>query len=466
MKKRIIIVLVVLAILVGGYFGLKELQKRNAANAAQTYQTEILTRGNVTSIVGATGTVRSNQSAMLSWQTNGQIDTINVKIGNQVKDDEILASLDKGSLSQSIILSEADLVTAQKNLDTILNSDLSQAQAQQRLANATDALETAQDRRESKQYARASEQTVEEAYANFIIAKDEAKKWEQRYDTVDDRPEDDPVRAAALSEWAAAKQVMARSEANYRYLLTMPDDTEIAIADGNLALAQAEYDEALKEWNRLKDGPDPDDVKAAQARIDSIEAIIDSANLRAPFASTITDILSMEGDQVSPGTVSFRIDDLSHLLVDVEISEIDINEIKVGLPVTITFDAIQAKEYHGTVVEVAQVGTVVANVVNFTATIELEDADESVLPGMTAAVNIVVDEVEDVLLVSNRAVRLKDGNRVVYVLRPGQLMPEAVKITIGATSDYQSEITSGDVKVGDTIVLNPPTEFEFGPGGF
>ena len=89
-----------------------------------------------------------------------------------------------------------------------------------------------------------------------------------------------------------------------------------------------------------------------------------------------------------------------------------------------------------------------------------------VITGMTAAVNIVVDEVEDVLLVSNRAVRLKDGNRVVYVLRPGQLMPEAVKITIGATSDYQSEITSGDVKVGDTIVLNPPTEFEFGPGGF
>lgn len=466
MKKRIVIVLVILAVLVGAYFGLRELQKRNAANAALDFRTEEVVRGNITSIVGATGTVHSNQSALLSWQTNGQIESINVEIGDLVKEDEIVANLEKGSLSQTIILAEADLVTARRNMDTILNSTLAKAQAQQRLANATDALETAEDRRESKDYARASQQTIEEAYANYIIAKDQAKFWEQRYDTVDDRPEDDPVRAAALSEWAAAKQVLARSEANYRYLLTDPDETEIAVADGNLALAQAEYEEALREWERLKDGPDPDDVKVAQVRIDSIEATIDSANLRAPFNSTITDILSKEGDQVNPGTVSFRIDDLSRLLVDVEISEIDINEIHVGLPVTITFDAIQGQEYQGSVVEVARVGTVVANVVNFTATIELENPDEKVLPGMTAAVNIVVDEVEDVLLVSNRAVRLKEGKRVVYVLRPGQVNPEAVEITIGATSDFQSEIIGGDIKVGDVIVLNPPMEFEFGPGGF
>ncbi len=47
----------------------------------------------------------------------------------------------------------------------------------------------------------------------------------------------------------------------------------------------------------------------------------------------------------------------------------------------------------------------------------MTDADEQVKPGMTAAVNIVVSQLEDVLLVPNRAVRFKDGKQVVYILQ-------------------------------------------------
>ncbi|MAT43599.1 MAG: hypothetical protein CL609_14775 [Anaerolineaceae bacterium] len=464
MSKKIIIVIVVIAILVGGFFGLQEIRKNNAAKAAGNFQTETVSRGNLIAIVGGTGIVRSNQSAQLSWQTSGQIGEINVDLDDLVQEDDLLATLEKNSLAQNIILAEADLVSAKNNLDTLLNSNLAKAQAQQALANAKDALETAETRRESKEYDRASEQTIEEAYARYILAKDEADKWEQRYDTVDNRPEDDPVRAAGLSEWAAAKQVLAQAEANYRYLLTEPDEVEIAIADGNLALAQAQYEEAQREWERLKDGPDPDDIIVAESRIASAEAVLEMANLRAPFNGTITNIYSKTGDRVNPGTVSFRIDDLSRLLVDVEITEVDINDIKTGMSADITFDAILDKTYQGKVVEVARVGNVTAGVVNFTVTIELDNPDENVLPGMTAAVNIIVKEVEDVILVPNRAVRLREGERVIYILRPGEIMPQSVQIEIGAMSDFQSEVVGGDIKVGDTIVINPPMEFSMGPG--
>ena len=457
MKKRIIIILVIAALGVGGFFGIRALSQNQAAARASEFQTTTVQRGNLTAIVGATGTVRSNQTAILSWQTTGRINDIPVKIGEKVKADQVLASLAKSSLAQNIILAEADLVSAKRALNTLLNSQLSQAQAQAALANAKDALDKAETKRESKSYQRASDQVIEEAYANYIIAKDEASKWEQRYDTVDNRPEDDPVRAAGLSEWAAAKQVLARAEANYRYLLTEPDAEEIAIADGNLVLAQAQYDDAVREWERLKDGPDPDDVKAAEARIAAIEATIDSSSIRSPIAGTITEMRSKEGDQVTPGSVSFRVDDLSRLLVDVQIPEVDINVIEIGMAARLTFDGISDKDYSGIVTEVASVGNSVAGVVSFNVSIELSNSDQDVRPGMTAAVNLIISEIENVLIVPNRAVRLKDGERVVYILPSGQLVPTAVNVTIGAISDLQSEVVDG-LKVGDVIVLNPPSD--------
>jgi HlyD family secretion protein len=94
-------------------------------------------------------------------------------------------------------------------------------------------------------------------------------------------------------------------------------------------------------------------------------------------------------------------------------------------------------------------------------TVELTDADEQVKPGMTAAVNIVVEEISDTILVPNRAVRLVDGERVVYVLVDGE--PVKKEIRLGSSSDTMSVIMVGDLKEGDLVILNPPAEF--GPGG-
>jgi HlyD family secretion protein len=243
--------------------------------------------------------------------------------------------------------------------------------------------------------------------------------------------------AVAEQEWERLKEGLSPAEA---------------------ALLDARLENAQREYERLKNGPDADDVAALEARIAAAQATLNQASVKAPFPGTITDLQAKPGDQVVPGQAAFRLDDLTRLLVDVRVTEVDINSIKAGQPVVLTFDAILDKEYQGVVTDVGRVGDIAQGVVEFPVTVELTNPDENVRPGMTAAVNIVTDQFEDVLLVPNRAVRLLDGKRVVYIMEDGRLKP--IEITLGASSETMSEVLSGEVKVGDLIVLNPPAVFE------
>jgi HlyD family secretion protein len=315
------------------------------------------------------------------------------------------------------------------------------------------------------------------------------RAWE-KYRPYANRPEDNLARANLLSVYAAARQEYEAAVRNLNGLQGTSGPTDQAIAQANLeqaeaqqaeaqrnwdrlkdgpsqaeiALAEATLADAQREWERLKDGPDPDDVAAAQARVSAAEAALSQVRITAPFDGVITQVTSLFGDQVSPGTPAFRLDDLSRLLVDIQVSEVDINQVQMGQDVLLTFDSILDKEYHGKVTEVASVGQAEEGVVSFIATVELTDADEQVKPGMTAAATITVSELNDILLIPNRAVRTLEGERVVYVLQNGSPVP--VPVTLGRSSDTQSEVLESDLQEGDLIVLNPPTDFsQFGPGG-
>jgi HlyD family secretion protein len=249
--------------------------------------------------------------------------------------------------------------------------------------------------------------------------------------------------------------------AELNYITGRPDENEISQRLSNYEIATAQLQDAQRNLIRLQNGPDALEIARLEAQITAAQATLDLAYVTAPFDGTITQSNPLPGDQVSPGTQAFRLDDLTRLLVDVQMSEIDINSIQIGQIVTMSFDAISAKTYNGKVVEVGQVGTVVQGAVNFNITVELIDGDTDVRPGMTAAVNILVREIKDVLLVPNRAVRIIDGQRVVYVLVDG--LPVQRDVRLGASSDTVSEVVGGDLKEGDPIILNPPTTF--GPMG-
>ena len=456
MKRTVIIILIIVILAAAGFFACQAYQNGQVA-AQSNYQTVTVVRSDLTAIVGATGTERANQSSTLAWQTTGQISKINVKVGDKVTPNQVLASLDEASLIQTIILAQADLVTAKRTLENLKDSAVSQSNAQLALAQAQQAVSDTQHDRDLLNYDRGQNGNVDAAWAGYYIAVDAYNKALDRFNHVENLDVADPSRANAQGALVTAQQNMQAKQAIVNWYSSGPSTNDIAQSDAKLSLAKAKLADAQREWDRLKNGPDPQDIQAAQARVAAIEATLTMPMLDAPFAGTITDVRSMVGDQVSPATISFRIDDFSSLLVDVQITEVDINQVKVSQPVKLTFDAINGKEYNGNVKSVARVGVLNNGTVNFTVTIELKDGDESVRPGMTAAVNIVVDQLSNVLLVENRAVRLSNGQRIVYVLRNAALVK--VPITIGAISDTSSEVIGGDLNEGDLIVLNPPVEF-------
>ena len=391
---------------------------RGQANAGSAYQTQPVERGSLTATVGATGTVRAAQSAVLNWQATGTVESVNAQVGDQVHKDDALASLAKTSLPQNIILAQADLVSAQKAYDDLLNSDTDRANAWITLRDAQDAYDKALNYRKELNGKIDLSRIVYRSFGGRLF----------------------PV---------------------VKYYKGYADPDTIANADADLALKKAQLDDAQRAYDRLKGGPNQDDLAAAQAKIDAAQATLNNARILSPFDGTVTQAGPLPGDQVSAGDLAFRVDDLSNLLVDVQVSEVDINNVAVNQDVTLTLDAIAGQTYHGQVIEVSQAGDVSSGTVNFTVTAQLTDADSQVKPGMTAAVNIVTNQVNDQLLVPNRAVRLVDSNRVVYVLRNGQ--PQQVQITLGPSSDTMSVVEGGDLKEGDLIVLNPPAQF--GPGG-
>ena len=126
--KKWIIAIIVIAVIVGGVFGWSTYSSRKAQEAMlaglQTLEVEI---GTLVATIGATGTVRSNQSATLTWQTSGTVESVSAQIGAQVSADQELARLEQTSLPQNVILAQADLVSAEKALEGLKNSQLQQA---------------------------------------------------------------------------------------------------------------------------------------------------------------------------------------------------------------------------------------------------------------------------------------------------------------------------------------------------
>jgi HlyD family secretion protein len=391
---------------------------RGRGETNSNFQTSPLARGELTASVGATGTVRSAQTAVLAWQTSGTVESVAVEVGDVVRKEQLLAGLAMDSVPQTVIQAQANLVEAKRALDDAMSMTAS-AQAAIDLREAQDAYKKAYNYRLSLN----GEQWIEEVRIRY----------------------------------EGGKQVP-----EIRWYKGLVDKQSIQKADNSLALRKAELDDSERRYERLKDGPDPDDVAAAQANVDAAQAILNTARVLSPISGTITQANPRVGDHVATGSAAFRIDDLSRLLVDVEVSEIDVNSVRVGQPALLTLDAIATTTYHGIVEQVAQAGDVSSGAVIFTVTVRMTDPSTEIKPGMTAAVNIVVKQVNGELLVPNRAVRLIDGERVVYVLRDGR--PESVKIKLGESSDTMSVLAEGQVREGDLIILNPPSAAG-GPGG-
>jgi RND family efflux transporter MFP subunit len=198
--------------------------------------------------------------------------------------------------------------------------------------------------------------------------------------------------------------------------------------------------------------------------------------VRAPFDGTVLTKNADVGEIVAPfGSSStsraavVRIADMTSLMVEADVSERHLDQIKIGLPSEITLDAYPQQRYHGTV------ETIVPTADRAKATvltkIRFSDLDPRVLPEMSAKVAFLSSEHSPTpsaprIMVPDQATVSRDGRRVVFVLRNDH----AVETTIeaGASANGLTEVRNG-VAPGDRVILNPSDDLQDGarvkPGG-
>jgi HlyD family secretion protein len=451
---------IVLAVLVAAFFGIRAYQASQADATLQSLETQTVKRGSLTASVGATGTIKARQQATLSFAINGRVKSINVKTGDAVSADQALAEMDPAYYPQQVISAQIDLVNAQKAMDDLLRSNTSLAQAQVDVNAAQKSYDDFADTysRLSKNYyaddltrAKKELQTAQ-AYLDYLRSHNEGGFKAQF------------LIERAYLDYIKALQVYQEVEGNFESagrlgMTAAQSDIEKAKAD--MDLAKAKLADAQATFDRLKNGVPAGDLAAAKARIDAANSVLRQTRITAPFDGTILAVDVLPGDLVNAGTVAFTVADIRELYVSLPIAEVDYTRVQYGQIATFSLDALQGKTYHGAVTEVGLTAGTNQNAVSYPVKVVLTDADATVLPGMTAAVDIQVTRLDNVILVPNRAVRTSDGSRIVYVIKNSTLTP--ITVTLGSSNDTESEVIRG-LAEGDIIVLNPPTSL-FSLGG-
>lgn len=216
--------------------------------------------------------------------------------------------------------------------------------------------------------------------------------------------------------------------------------------------------------------------KSAQAQVAQYASQVrkDRANLgyaviRSPVSGVVVDRQIDIGQTVAASFQTptlFKIaQDLAKMQIDSSFAEADIGAIKVGQPVRFNVDAFADRAFQGAVRQIRLNPTTQSNVVTYDVVVSVNNPDQILLPGMTAYVNIVVDQRHDVLTVPNAALRFKPSTRnlavakkkkdaanaTVYVLDAGQ--PRAINITLGITDNRNTEVTGGALKAGDNVII-------------
>jgi multidrug resistance efflux pump len=347
--------------------------------------------------VTASGIVVPAQEVQIASAVGENVEALNVAAGDPVATGQVLIRL-AGSQTQvaTITAAKVDLLSAQQALQTLKdNAAQALAAAQLRLANAQKALDDATKKRAYKQYRNGSESSIETAQADLILAKNALKDAQDAYNSVADRSEDDVDRAAALSALGAARNAYEHALANLNYLLALPNTIDVNQAQAVLVAAQAEATAAQTDFDKLKNGPDPDAlalaeerITNAQAQIDAGQANLDSLELKAPLDATVSKVSIHEGEWAMAGQTLIVLSDLAHLRVQTtDLSERDVPRVKVGQPVTILVKALN-QNVTGRVSEIASLSDTLGGDVVYQTTIDLDTQPTGLRPGMSVDVTI------------------------------------------------------------------------------
>lgn len=223
--------------------------------------------------------------------------------------------------------------------------------------------------------------------------------------------------ASARASLAQAQATLQNAELDYRRKADL--GTQRLVAQSDIDLARAALDQARAQ------------VQATQAQIrqqtaatQTTQVNLDRTVIRSPVDGVVL-LRSIEPGQTVAASMTapelFQIaEDLAKMRIELAVDEADIGQVQVGQPVAFTADAFNDRRFQGRVEQVRLSATTTNNVVTYPVVVAVDNADGTLLPGLTVNAEIEVSNREDVLRVANAALRYRpaDAADIAAAARP------------------------------------------------
>ncbi len=335
-------VLLFMAVLAGALYWLLD-QK----NPGQSFRTAKVERGEIRSVVTATGTINPVTTVLVGSQISGTIKELYADFNSPVREGQVIAQIDPAIFEAQVEQGKANLLNAQANL---LN-------AQANLKNAQANLEKAE------------------------IAVMDAKR------TLDRNRE-------LLERKVIAQATFDASQTAY----------ETALAQREIVKAQLESARSQVESNQAQ-------VAQARASLKVSETNLRYTTIRSPVNGIVisrnVDVGQTVAASLQAPTLFTIAKDLTQMQVITNVSEADIGQIAKGQEASFTVDAYPERTFQGKVLEVRNAPQTIQNVVTYDVVIQVDNRDLRLKPGMTANVSIQIEYKGNILKIPNSALRFR-----------------------------------------------------------
>lgn len=341
--------------------------------------------------LSASGTIETTQ-VQISSELGGLVAEVLVQEGDTVKAGAVLVKFDdallqvqhkqaqaalaqaQANFNNAAALSKVEVTSAQQALDDLYeNEAVHRAEVAQKVADARDAVRDA-DQALTNLVVIADQWDIDSAYANMILALDRLENAREDFEKYKNKPETNVTRAALLSIVAQRENEYDDAVRIYNNLISTANDIDINQAQADLTYAQEELKKLQADYDAMADGPEPDALELAQARLEAagtgldiaaaqvdtaranleaVEVKLDKLVITAPLDGSVLFRSIEPGEVAQPGAPLMVLAKLEDLTITVYIQENRYGLVSLGDQATVKIDSFPGESFTAVVIRIA-----------------------------------------------------------------------------------------------------------------
>lgn len=343
----------------------------------------------------AEGSLLPVQALDQSFTVSGQVDKVLVKDGQTVKQGDLLVTLSNTAAAElALAQAQQEELAAQQAYDDISQSTSSGSLAELNLAQAQYNYNVAYGNYWNRNSLQGSADAIALTRARLQILDNQISDLEDKYNSMGETKDTETGKAKVLETLSQARLDREDVQKLLNYYSSNPNALDVQTLKAKLDVAKSALEDAQRVVARLKDGIDPDQLAAAQARlttakasVTNAQAALDSLKLKASMGGTVVDVNVLPGQQVTALQTLMSVADFSNWVVETDnLTETEIVNVAVGQKVKVVLDALPNVELAGTVSHINDRFVETRGDVTYTVTVTLDETDPRMRWGMTAAV--------------------------------------------------------------------------------